>query len=113
MQHHVLKRGIAIMAVRMPAAGTQINLHVARANGSVANSHHGAAEIRAGLIIFETRMKDSHHLAVQSLELIAQQPLLLPDRLGAIAPAEVRHRPRSKRRRIFHSCAGPENLRKM
>src|SRR5579872_5999859 len=81
VQHDILKSGIDIMTMRAPTAGMEVDLDVAGARGFGANPDHGPAKIRASLVIFETRMKNSHDMSVQGLELVAQQTLLLPDSL--------------------------------
>ncbi len=81
VQDDILKGGIAVMAVRAPTAGTEVDFNVAGACGFGADSHHGTVEIRASFIIFETRMKNSNRMTVQRDELVAQDTLLLPDSL--------------------------------
>ena len=81
MQDDVAEGGVAVMAVRVPAAGAQVHLHVAGPWRLVADLHDRAAEIRAALHAAETGMKNTDWLAVQALELFADQALVLPDGL--------------------------------
>jgi hypothetical protein len=81
MQDNVLEGGITIMAVRAPAAGTEVHLHVAGPWRSVADLHDRAAKIGPAFNTAETRMKDSDRFTVQGLELLAEQALVLPNGL--------------------------------
>ena len=60
------------MAVRAPAAGTEVNFDVASLRRAIAGLHDGAAEIGAALDAAKTRMKDTDGLSVQGLKLIAE-----------------------------------------
>jgi hypothetical protein len=81
MQDDVLEGGVAIMAVGMPAAGTEVHFHVAGPWRLVADLHNRAAKIRSALHAAETGMKDTDRFTVQGLELFAEQALVLPDGL--------------------------------
>ncbi len=69
------------MAVRVPAVRAQVHLHVSRPGRLVPDLHHRPPKIRPSLDAAKAGMKHANRLAVQSLELIAQQPLVLPHRL--------------------------------
>jgi hypothetical protein len=88
VQHHFLERGIAVVPVRAPAGGAQVHFHVALARRLAVNLHHRAAEIRAGVVIFETRMKHPGLSTVQCNELVAPQTLPLPDDLQQLLRRE-------------------------
>ena len=64
VEDDVLKGGVAVMAVRAPAAGGKVNLHIPAPGRRVADLHDRAPEIGAALDAAETRMKDAHRLAV-------------------------------------------------
>ncbi len=81
MQDDVLEGGIAVMAVGVPAAGTEVHFHIARPRRVVAELHDRSMEIGAALHAAKAGMKDSDRLVVQGLELIAEQSLVLPDGL--------------------------------
>lgn len=67
--------------MRAPAAGLEIDFDIASARRFVANLHHGPAKIRPRFVVCKTRMKHPHIFPVQGRELIAQEPLVLPDGL--------------------------------
>ncbi len=81
MQDDVLEGGITVVAVGAPTAGSEVNLDVAGLGRLIAYLHNSATEIRTALDTAKTRMKDADRLAVQGCELIAEQSLVLPDRL--------------------------------
>jgi hypothetical protein len=81
VQDHLPERGIAVVAVGVPAAGLQIHFHVAGVRRGVAELDNGAAKIRAAFATQKTRMKNPHGLAVQGSQLLAEQALVLPDGL--------------------------------
>jgi len=81
VKHHVAVARIAVVAMAAPAGRVQINFDITVAGGLAAKLEHGAAEIRTGLVVPETGMKNAHWSAVQGPQLIAPQPLMLPDAL--------------------------------
>ena len=81
MEHHIAERGILVVPVSTPAAGSQVHFHVADHGCGFAELQNGAAEIRPALDVGKTRVKHANALAVQGLKLVAAQPLLLPDGL--------------------------------
>jgi hypothetical protein len=81
VEDYILKSGVAVVAVGAPTAGANVHFHVADARAFAADLYHRAAKIRAAFGAAESRMKDAHGLAVQSLELVALQALVLPDGL--------------------------------
>lgn len=76
-----MEGGITIMAVRAPAAGTEVHLHVAGSWRSVADLHDSTAKVGTAFNTAETGMKDSDRFTVQGLELLAEQALVLPNGL--------------------------------
>jgi len=69
------------MAVGVPAAGTEVHLHVAGPRWSVADLHNRAAKIRPAFNAAKTGMKDMDRFTVQGLELFTEHSLVLPDGL--------------------------------
>jgi hypothetical protein len=81
MEDHVAERGISIMTVRVPPAGTQIDLDISIARGAFSELHYGSAEIGPAFQIAKTWMKNPHRLTFVCLKLIAEQSLMMPDAL--------------------------------
>ena len=81
MQHHVFEILIVVVAVRAPAAGAQVNLHVAGTRRVAADLDDRAAKIRPAFDADETGMKHADGFAVGGFQLVAPQPLVLPDGL--------------------------------
>ena len=69
------------MAVRVPAGGVQINFHVAGTRRFVAELQNRAAKIRPAFDAGEAGMKNADGFPSGGLELVAPQPLMLPDGL--------------------------------
>jgi hypothetical protein len=67
--------------MRPPAAGLQINLHIAGYGRVAADLEHGAAKVRSAFHADEAGMKNAQRLAIGSLEPIAMEALVLPDGL--------------------------------
>src|SRR5438034_4941706 len=59
----------------------QIDFDIAAARRFAGELHNGTAEVRSSFMIPETGMKNAHSPAVQGLQLVALQPLVLPDTL--------------------------------
>jgi hypothetical protein len=59
----------------------QVNLDIAGFGEIIAELDQGVAEIRAGFMIPESRVKNSDGLAVQGDEFVPAEPLMLPDGL--------------------------------
>jgi hypothetical protein len=81
VQQDILKRGIAVVTVGAPAAGAQINLHIARTRRGIADLNDRAAKIRPAFDADKTRMQNPNGSAVGRLEPVALQPLVAPDGL--------------------------------
>jgi hypothetical protein len=81
VQDYIFKVRIAVMAVRVPAGGTQINLHVAGARRRVADLNHRAAKIRAAFKADKSGMKHPDNFSVSGFEPVTPQALVLPDGL--------------------------------
>lgn len=81
-----------------PAVRVQVHFDVARNRRGVAELDNRAAKVRAAFAIQKTRMKNADRITVQAPELIAQEALVLPDRLEQIfrrrigVVAQDRHR---------------------
>jgi hypothetical protein len=73
--------GIDVVFVAMPCGGVQVDLDIAGSGEIIAELDEGIAEVRAGLVIPETGVKNSDGLAVQGEELIAADALVLPEGL--------------------------------
>ena len=69
------------MSMRAPTARPQIHLDVACPRAVIANLYNRSSKIRTAFHTSKTGMKNSDGLAVQGLELLAQQALVLPDGL--------------------------------
>jgi hypothetical protein len=81
VQQDVLKRGIAVVTVGVPAAGAQVNLHVAGTRRGVANLNDRAAKIRPAFDTHKTGVQNADGSAIGGLEPVALQPLVPPDGL--------------------------------
>jgi hypothetical protein len=67
--------------MRPPAAGADVHFHVAGAGSGIADLDERVTKVRTAFNIGETGMKQTNTLAVQGLQLIAAQALVLPDGL--------------------------------
>jgi hypothetical protein len=67
--------------VGAPAAGAQVNLHVAGTRHGVADLNDRAAKIRPAFDTDKTGMQNPDGFSVGSLEPVALQPLVAPDGL--------------------------------
>jgi hypothetical protein len=81
MQNDVRESRVVVVMVRLPIRPGQIDFDVARADFLPANLHHRAAKVRSGFVIPKTGMQDAHWTAIDGLQLIASQSLMVPDRL--------------------------------
>jgi len=79
MQDDIPKSWIAIMPMRVPAARSQVHFHISRLCGLFSHLHNRCAKIRTPFQIEKPRVQNSNRLAIESLKLISQQPLVLPD----------------------------------
>jgi len=79
MQDDFAERGIDIMAMGSPTAGTKVHLHVAGLRRFVTKLKDRLAKIRPSLQIVKTGMKNFYRLTVQRLKLVSKQPLMQPD----------------------------------
>jgi hypothetical protein len=64
-----------------PAPGTEVHLDIPTKRRLLAKLEDRTAKIRPALDVSKTRMKNSQRPTVQGLQLIAQQPLMLPNGL--------------------------------
>ena len=64
VQYYLLEGRVAIVPVRAPSIGAEVNLHVAGSRRFHADLYHRTAKIRAGFVIFKTRMKHPDSLSV-------------------------------------------------
>ena len=117
VQHDILESRIAVVAVRVPAAGAQINFHVAGARRVVADLNDRAAKIRPAFGAGEAGMKNADGLSVGGFELVAAQALMLPDGLEQtfgrriIFVAQDIRRAAARRARRRKSCRPAETSR--
>ena len=81
MEQDVLKRGIAVVAVGVPAAGAQVNFHIAGTGRGVADLKDRAAKIRPAFDADKTGMQNPDGFSIGGLEPFALQPLVAPDGL--------------------------------
>ena len=81
MEQDVLKRGIAVVAMGVPAAGAQVNLHVAGTRRGGANLNDRAAKIRPAFDTHKTGMQDANGLSLGGPEPVAAEALMAPDGL--------------------------------
>ena len=69
------------MPVSTPAANAQVNFHVAGTRRGVADLNDRAAKIRPAFDADKTGMQNPDGFSIGSLELVALQPLVVPDGL--------------------------------
>jgi len=81
VKNDVFVSGIDVVAVPAPATGCQINLDVARPGRILSDLDDRVVKIGTGFAIPESRMKHAHRLAVEGLEFIAQEALMIPHSL--------------------------------
>src|SRR5271157_12680 len=81
MQNHVGKSRIAMVLMGLPILPFPINFNVTRARLLLADLDDGAAKIWPGLMIPKPRMEHAQGPAIDRLQLIALEPLMVPDRL--------------------------------
>jgi hypothetical protein len=81
VQQDVLKRGIAVVTMGVPAAGAQVNFHITGTRRGIANLDDRAAKIRPAFNADKTGMQNPDEFAVGVLEPVALQPLVAPDGL--------------------------------
>jgi hypothetical protein len=79
VKHHVLKIFISVVSVRAPAAGLQINFHVAGNRLFIFKLQNRAAKIRPAFDADEAGMKNADGFSIGRFELVAAQALMLPD----------------------------------
>ena len=72
---------VAIMTMGAPAAGAQVNFHVAGTRCGVAELNDRTAKIRPALDADKTGMQNPDGFPVVRLEPVALQPLVVPDGL--------------------------------
>lgn len=69
------------MTVPTPATGMEVDLDIADLRRAVAKLDNGLEEVRSGGVIPETGMKNAQLFAVQGLQFITSQTLVLPEAL--------------------------------
>lgn len=98
VQQDVLESRIAVVAVGVPAAGAQVNFHIAGTGRSVADLKDRAAKIRPAFNADKTGVQNPDGFSIGGLEPFALQPLVAPDgleqalRRRMIFVVEDRHR---------------------
>ena len=81
MQQHIFKIRIAVVTVGVPAAGTQVNLHVAGTRRGVTDLNDRTAKIQPAFDADKTGVQNPDGPAIGRLEPVALQPLVAPDGL--------------------------------
>ena len=81
MQNDIGKSRIAMVLMGLPILPFPINFNVTRSRLLLADLDDRAAKIRPGLMIPEPRMQHAQGPAIHRLQLIALEPLMVPDRL--------------------------------
>ncbi|HTA95553.1 MAG TPA: hypothetical protein VK769_05455, partial [Verrucomicrobiae bacterium] len=81
VEDDILEIFIFVMAMGMPAGGTQINFHIAGTRRHVINLQDCVAKIRPAFDTDKSRMKHADRFPVGSFKLVAPQSLMLPDGL--------------------------------
>jgi hypothetical protein len=81
MKYNILKRGISIVPVRAPAAGSNVHFHIAGSGCAVAKLNDGTTKVRPALDASKTGMKNLDFATIDGLQLLAQEPLVLPNGL--------------------------------
>ena len=81
VKQDIFKCRVAVVTVGAPAAGAQVNFHIAGTRRGVANLNDRAAKIRSALNADKTGMQNPDGFSVGSLEPVALQPLVAPDGL--------------------------------
>ena len=101
VENDIFEIWISVVAVRVPAAGAQINFHVAGARRVIADLQNGAAKIRPALGAGKAGMKNADDSPVGGFERVALEALMLPDGLQqAFGRRTVSSRNTSPARRI-------------
>jgi hypothetical protein len=81
VQQDIFKSRVAVVTVGMPAAGAQVNLHIAGTRRGIANLNDRAAKIRSAFDADKTGVQNADGSAIGGLEPVALQPLVAPDGL--------------------------------
>ena len=81
MEQYVLKCGIAVVPVGMPAGRAQVNFHVAGTRRGVADLNDRAAKIRPAFDAHKAGMQNADGPAIGRLEPVAAEALMTPDGL--------------------------------
>src|SRR5688572_27875393 len=81
MKSDLFKRRVAIVSVCMPATGVQVDLDVAGDGRLAGELDDGFAKIGSAFVAPEAGMEDVNGFAVEGLEAIAEEALMVPDLL--------------------------------
>jgi hypothetical protein len=81
VKQDVLEIQVAVVTVRVPAAGAQINFHVAGTRRAVADLNDCAPKIRPAFDAGKTGMQNANGFSIRSFELVAAQALMPPNGL--------------------------------
>lgn len=76
--------GVGVVAVGVPVGGAGIDLDVAGDGWIVADLNDGLVEVGAGLMVPESGVEHAHGAAVEGLEGVAMEALVLPDCLQQV-----------------------------
>jgi hypothetical protein len=89
MEQDVLKRGIPVVTVGVPAAGAQVNLHIPGPRRGIAELNDRGPEIGSALDADKTGMQDADGLSVGCLQPVATEALMAPDGLEQAFGREI------------------------
>jgi hypothetical protein len=81
VENHIAKSWIPIVPMRPPASDADVHFHIAGAWSRVTDLDERVPKIRTAFRIRKPGMKQADRLAVQGLQLITAQALVLPDGL--------------------------------
>jgi hypothetical protein len=98
VENDIFEGRISIVGVRVPTAGPNVDFHVAGFGRTVAKLNDSAAKVGSAFYAPKTGMQHSEGLTIASLQVVAEQPLVLPNGLeqvfgrGLDVLAQNRHR---------------------
>jgi hypothetical protein len=81
MKNDILIGRVGFVFVTAPGGRFEVDLDISADRLVSIKLDYGIAKIRAGLVIPKSRMEDAHWPAILKDQPLAQQPLVLPDRL--------------------------------
>ena len=106
VQQDVLKRGIAVVTVGAPAAGAQVNFHIAGTRHGIANLNDRVTKIRPAFDADKTGMQNANGPSIGGPEPVAAEALMAPDGLQEAFGRRILFVAQDVPRSIRHSPAG-------